>query len=36
VQMFKCLSSSELGAIATQIQQETNIPVRFAPTDGHT
>ncbi|MGB8690719.1 MAG: radical SAM protein [Microcoleus sp.] len=34
VQMFKCLSSSELGAIATQIQQETNIPVRFAPTDG--
>jgi wyosine [tRNA(Phe)-imidazoG37] synthetase (radical SAM superfamily) len=34
VQMLKCLSSSELEAIATQIQQETKIPVRFAPTDG--
>jgi wyosine [tRNA(Phe)-imidazoG37] synthetase (radical SAM superfamily) len=36
VQMLKCLSYSELEAIATEIQQETNIPVRFAPTDGQT
>ncbi|MDF0552273.1 radical SAM protein [Kamptonema sp. UHCC 0994] len=31
VQILKCVSSSELEAIANQIQKETNIPVRFAP-----
>lgn len=31
VQMLKCLSHNELEAIANQIQEATDIPVRFAP-----